>query len=146
MPEDKPLTKNAYEWKTESVADGWYRLRVTASDEESNPAGEALTAEKISDPIVVDNRRPQVNDLQFDIGNQSVRGRAADALSTIASLEYAIDGDEWTAFAPEDGIFDETEETFEQTLDLEPGPHYLAIRVTDAQGNIGVVHLDVDGQ
>ena len=34
---DKPLKKTEYSWNTESIPDGWYRIKVVASDEESNP-------------------------------------------------------------------------------------------------------------
>ena len=146
MPEEKPLTATSYEWDTESVADGTYRLRLTASDEQANAAGKELVAEKLSEPVTVDNRRPEITDLRFDRRTQSVIGRATDNLSLVVRLEYAVDGGEWVAFASHDGIFDEREELFEQELDLEPGPHSLAIRVTDERGNTGVFHLEVKGR
>jgi hypothetical protein len=146
MPNEKPITDQSYQWETASIPDGWYRVRLTASDEEANADGDELTAEKISDPVAIDNRRPVIADLRFDRRTQAVIGRARDDLSVIVRLEYAVDGDDWVAFAPHDGIFDELEELFELELDLEPGPHYLAIRATDEQGNAGVFNLDVKGK
>ena len=101
---EKPLHKTEYSWDTESIPDGWYRLKVVASDEESNPAGEALTDEKVSDPVKVDNTRPQVLDLSYDAASGILKGVARDNLSLIRYLEYAVDGGEWKFFAPKDGV------------------------------------------
>ncbi len=97
---DKPLHKTEYSWDTESIPDGWYRIKVVASDEESNPAGEALTDEKVSDLVKVDNTRPQVVDLSYDAASGVLKGTARDNLSLIRYLEYAVDGGEWKFFAP----------------------------------------------
>ncbi len=140
VPLDKPLKTTDYSWETEAIPDGWYRLKLVASDEESNPAGEALTDEKISDPVKVDNTRPQVLQLSFDPGKSLLTGIARDALSLIRFLEYSVDGGDWKFFAPKDGVFDDREEAFEVKLvpPLAAGPHYIAVRATDAEGNVGV--------
>ena len=110
---DKPLQKTEYSWDTESIPDGWYRIKVVASDEESNPAGEALTDEKVSDLVKVDNTRPQVLQLAYDAASGILKGVARDNLSLIHYLEYSVDGGEWKYFAPKDGVFDDREEAFE---------------------------------
>jgi hypothetical protein len=143
---DKPLHKTDYSWDTESIPDGWYRIKVVASDEESNPAGEALTAEKISDLVKVDNTRPQVVELSYDAAAGVLKGIARDNLSLIRYLEYSVDGGEWKFFAPKDGVFDSKEEAFEVKIgSLAPlgagqaaGPHFIAVRATDEEGNVGV--------
>jgi hypothetical protein len=142
VPLDKPLKKTEYWWDTESVADGWYRVKVVASDEESNAAGDALTDDSISEPVKVDNRRPEVVNLSFDAG--ILKGIARDNLSIIRHLEYSVDGGEWKFFGPKDGVFDDREEAFEVKLDsLKPGPHSIAVRATDEEGNIGVEKISV---
>jgi hypothetical protein len=142
VPLEKPLKKTEYSWDTESVADGWYRIKVVASDEESNGAGEALTDEKISEPVKVDNRQPDVLNLAFN--NNTLTGIARDNLSVIRSLEYSVDGGDWKFFSPKSGVFDDREEAFEVKLDpLKPGPHTIAVRATDDEGNIGVEKLSV---
>ncbi|MCG3146853.1 MAG: hypothetical protein PCFJNLEI_00287 [Verrucomicrobiae bacterium] len=134
---DKPLKKLEYFWDTESIPDGWYRLKVVASDEESNSAGEALTGEAISPPVKVDNRRPEVLNLAFT--GDTLTGSVRDNLSLIRYLEYAVDGGEWKFFAPNDGVFDDRTEAFAVKLGgLTPGPHSVAVRATDDEGNIGV--------
>jgi len=112
-------------------------MKVVASDEESNPAGEALTDETISEPVKVDNRRPEVVQLTYEAGKLS--GIARDNLSIIRFLEYTVDGGDWKFFTAKDGVFDDREEAFEVKLDaLKPGLHFIAVRATDEEGNVGV--------
>ncbi|MEI6083754.1 MAG: hypothetical protein WCS70_05585 [Verrucomicrobiota bacterium] len=142
MPLEKPLKKMEYFWDTESIPDGWYRLKVVASDEESNAAGEALTDEAISEPVKVDNTRPVVANLTLT--GTLLSGIARDNLSLLRYLEYAVDGGEWTFFGPKDSVFDDREEAFEVKLDsLKPGLHSIAVRATDDEGNIGVEKIAV---
>ena len=144
---DKPLHKTEYSWNTESIPDGWYRVKVVASDEESNPAGEALTDEKVSDRVKVDNTRPLVSQLSYDAASGVLKGVARDNLSLIRYLEYAVDGGEWKYFAPKDGVFDSLEKAFEVKIGpLAPGPHFIAVRATDEEGNIGVEKASVTGK
>jgi len=144
---DKPLKKTEYSWNTESIPDGWYRIKVVASDEESNPAGEALSDEKISDPVKVDNTRPQVQQLAYDAVGGILKGIARDNLSLIHYLEYSVDGGEWKFFAPKDGVFDDREEAFELKVGpLAVGLHFIAVRATDEDGNIGVEKVSVRGK
>jgi sugar lactone lactonase YvrE len=142
VPLEKPLKKAEYWWDTESVADGWYRVKVVASDEESNAAGEALTDEKISEPVKIDNRRPEVVQLAFK--DNALTGMARDNLSLIRYLEYSADGGEWKYFLPKDGVFDDREEPFEVKVPaLAAGPHTIAVRATDEDGNVGVEKISV---
>jgi hypothetical protein len=144
---DKPLHKAEYSWDTESIPDGWYRIKVVASDEESNPVGESLTDEKISDLVKVDNTRPQVLQLSYDPASGSLKGIAHDNLSLIVYLEYSVDGAEWKFFAPKNGVFDDREEPFDVKVgSLASGPHFIAVRATDEEGNIGVEKVSVRGK
>ena len=141
---DKPLKKTEYAWNTESIPDGRYRIKVVASDEESNPAGESLADEKVSDTFKVDNTRPEVASLAYDPGKGVLTGTARDSLSLIRFLEYSVDGGEWKYFAPKDGVFDDREEFLEVKLPtLTTGEHYIAVRATDEDGNVGVGKLTV---
>lgn len=141
VPLDKPLKKLEYWWDTESVPDGWYKVKVVASDEESNPAGTELTDESVSDSVKVDNRRPEVANLAFNAGK--LTGTARDNLSLIRYLEYSVDGGEWKFFGPKDGVFDDREESFEVSLEVKPGPHSIAVRAADEEGNVGVEKISV---
>jgi len=143
MLQGRPLRATEHAWDTDSVPDAWYRIKLVASDEECNPVGEALTAERISEPIKVNNSRPLIDDLAFEAG--VLRGTARSKLSLIRFLEYSVDGTEWKFFAPADGVFDDREETFAVNLQppLAPGPHTIAVRAIDEDGNAGVEKIAV---
>jgi hypothetical protein len=143
---EKPLKKTEYAWDTESVPDGWHRIKIVASDEEANPAGEALTDEKISDLVRVNNRRPEVAQMAWDAVRGALTGAARHPLALIRYLEYSLDGGEWKYFAPLDGVFDDRTETFAVKLALDPGPHTIAVRATDEDGNVGVEKIVVQGK
>jgi len=134
---DKPL----YVWDTRTVADGVYELRVTASDAPANPPETALTAARISEPVVVDNTAPTVRNLALRAadGKVTVSGVASDAASRIAAIHYSVDSQsEWVTVLPSDGIADSPRERFSfQTGKLTPGPHRIAVRVRDLYRNTG---------
>jgi hypothetical protein len=144
VPLDKPLKKTDHSWDTESIPDGWYRMKVVASDEESNPVGQSLTDDKASDLFKIDNRRPEIVGLSFEPAASTLSGIARDNLSLIRFLEYSVDGGDWKVFAPKDGVFDGREEPFEVKVEpLAAGPHSIAVRATDEEGNVGVEKLSV---
>jgi hypothetical protein len=139
VQQGKPVRKTEFAWDTGSVPDAWYRFKVIASDEESNPVGESLTDERISDLFKVDNRPPEVQQLAFDVATRTLTGITRDNLSLIRSLEYSLDGDEWQLMAAKDGVFDASTEAFSLQIEKPAtGPHVIAVRATDEEGNIGV--------
>jgi len=142
------LTVPVFAWDTRTVGDGTYELRVTASDEPSNPPSAALSASRISDPVVVDNTSPTVPDLQARQAGAVVKvtGRAADAGSRVVSIQYAVDSqDDWTEVLPADGICDSDSEKFSfEVKDLKAGPHRIAVRVADEFNNVGYAAVAVE--
>lgn len=135
----EPLSKAEFEWDTEAIADGYYRIKVVTSDEPSNGPEFTLVEAKISEPILVDNRAPTIEGLSVNF--PTVKGTARDSFSAIAQIEYAIDGGVWNLLSPSDSIYDHLHESFQLTLprNLVAGAHVIAIRATDSAGNIGVV-------
>jgi hypothetical protein len=124
-----------------ALADGRYIFKVVANDSPSNPLPFALSGERISEPIDVDNTAPQV----VAVGNPQVSGErvrvtfeASDVSSYISRAEYSIDGGEWQAIYPEDGISDSAKEryTFEIML-KNAGEYSVTLRVFDQGGNAG---------
>ena len=92
----------------------------------------------------VDNTRPQVLQLSFDAASALLKGVTRDNLSLIRFLEYSVDGGEWKFFTPKDGVFDDREEAFEVKVGtLSAGPHSIAVRATDEEGNVGVEKTSV---
>jgi hypothetical protein len=134
LRESEVLTRTEHAWETSGIPDGWYVLRVRASDELSNPAAYALSHAAESGPVLVDNHAPRIEGLAQD--GARVRGRAVDDASTIARLEVAVDGREWTPLFPDDDLLDTRDERFTVDLaGLDPGEHVVAVRAYDAAGN-----------
>jgi len=139
---EKDLMQTQYAWDTATVADGWYEIKVVASDRADNPAETALEASKISDPILVDNTAPVIEKVQVQVkagGDVEVRFAARDATSRLTAAAYTVDSaDEWRPLAPTDGLFDGKRKEFRFTIGkLLPGPHRLALRAADEAQNIG---------
>ncbi len=134
------LAKASHIWPTQRAPDGRYVLRVTASDAPGNPPDMAKAASRRSAPIVIDNTPPTLADLLGPkvTGNSvTLTVAARDDISTIHAVHWAIDGDDdWQATVPADLIFDSTSERVDIIIsDLEPGPHVITLRVTDARNN-----------
>jgi hypothetical protein len=132
---DQPLTEKSYTWDSTSVPDGHYRVRVTASDRPSNNPADALQAERISEPFVIDHEAPAVT-------IKALPGRAQvvlhDHLTRIVKASYAVDGGDWVPVFADDGLFDTPDETVSIDLSpLGPGAHVLMVRASDAAGNVG---------
>ena len=130
------LDQKSYSWDTTSMSDGPYYLRIVASDEKSNPAGEALTCERQSDRFVVDNTPPTVSELAADKATAgadvTVRFRATDATSAIVRAQYSLDAGDWTQIRPMGDISDSTEERYAITLrKVGSGEHTISVRVYD---------------
>jgi hypothetical protein len=132
-----PLTDTDYEWNTETFPDGYYRLRVTASDRRANSNDRALQAHRMTPLFLVDNNRPEVSGV--NIRYPEAAARATDAMSAIAEASFSVDDRPWQVAAAGDALFDDLSEVIRISLprDLTPGMHTLAIRAADEAGNIG---------
>lgn len=132
---------DSFHWQTTRVPDGEYLVKLLASDEPDNPPDVALSAEKVSEPFLVDNTRPLVVDLKAAISPErkvEISGLVRDGLSNISKVEYSVDAGDWKAIFPADNIFDSREESFQFSLEgLSPGEHTLVINATDFEENIG---------
>jgi sugar lactone lactonase YvrE len=124
-----------------ALGDGRYVFKVVASDAPDNAVGAALTGERMSEPVEVDNTPPVVR----AVGEPKVNGdRVAisfvveDVGGMIKRADVSVDGGAWRTVFPEDGIADSPRETY--TLDLAvagAGEHTIALRGFDASGNMG---------
>lgn len=134
------ISETLYLWDTTTVPDGLYRARLVATDAPSNPAGRELEGGHSSELFVVDNTAPQIDNLSAvdESGIVRITGVANDATSLIRAMEYAVDGGEWHAVLPADGLPDAGNEAIEfTTMTLEPGEHTIVVRVTDTALNSG---------
>ncbi len=143
LPVNENLLKDDdYKWDTSNVPDGWYRLRVVATDEVSNPAGREKTSRYTTEPFLVDNRKPEIMDLKYHGG--VVSGVAEDSFSVIENISYSVDGGQWKAIWPEDGFLDQTKEKFKIELDnLTREPHEISVMAEDEAGNTGIGSISV---
>lgn len=140
LPLAEDLIVSKYVWNTQLVPDGWYVIRIVAGDQASNTPDMAMTSSRHSDPVQVDNTAPVIeNDVEVALANgkTTLKLTARDALSPIAAVHWAVDGDgKWQPALPDDLIYDSTTEQIEIIIaGLAPGTHVISLRLTDARGN-----------
>ena len=128
-------------WDTSRVPDGLYVLKLVAGDRLARPGPEALTDERVSIPVLIDNRGPAVRDLRAirrPDGSFRITGTVRDELSSITKIEVSQNADDWQPVFPDDAMLDAREEAFGHETDvLEPGEHVFVFAAADARGNQG---------
>ena len=128
-----------------SLADGRYVFRVVATDALDNPAGYALSAERVSEAVDIDNSPPVVRaggQLQFNADR--VRGTfdVEDATGRIKRVDVSIDGSPWREIFPDDGIADSSKERYSVDLSAAgAGEHTISLRAFDNSNNVGNISL-----
>lgn len=140
----KDLDASMFSWNTNSLPDGRYRLRVTASDATANPIGEERSGDIVSEPFAVDNTAPAIPELSGD--GPRIRGRAEDAAGPVVRLEVSVDDGDWRAVTPEGGIGDSRSAAFAFTAPgLAAGEHLVSVRAIDLAGNSATraIHVKV---
>lgn len=139
---EKDLTAMSYAFDTQAMADGFYRVKIVASDALDNRPETAGTDSLTSAPFLVDGGAPSIADVDVRVGRgrATVRGAVADALSPIDRVEIAIDYGEWRPAFADDGMFDSPDEGFHLEIeDVAPGEHTVAVRAVDRAGNSAAV-------
>jgi hypothetical protein len=134
------LKENFYTVDANALPDGRYVFKVVASDAASNPGALALADEEETEPVEVDNTAPTVTAGAPRLEGNSVEVvfQANDATSVIRRAEYQVDGGEWKPVFPVDGIADARREEFSVKVSLpDARPHSIALRVFDANANVG---------
>ncbi len=133
------LTATSYDWSTEGLAEGWYRVEVDASDESANPDDAVTRDVRVSEPVLVDNTAPTVT---ARVEGDRVRGEVEDGASVVLRVEVSVDGGEWRALRADDGVLDERREGFAGAVPaagVRAGEHVLSVRAADEAGNVGTV-------
>jgi hypothetical protein len=135
------LSDNFYTIDGLSLADGRYIFRIVAKDSLSNPLPVALTGERLSDPVDIDNSAPVVSagappSLNGD--KARVVFDAIDAASYITRAEYSVNGGEWRAVYADDGISDSAKERYSFDIAVPAAGEYsVTLRAFDVNGNAG---------
>ena len=138
-----------FSFDTTGFHEGFYFIKVTASDAPSNTPETALTAEETSEAFLIDNTPPvlTVKKQSVDKDHASIVVNAVDGASVIKSAAYSLDGKDEVALRPDDLIFDSTNETFTVELTgLSKGPHSLLLRAQDEAKNTSVLKLNFESQ
>lgn len=125
----------------QSLADGRYVFRIVAKDSISNPAGQSLAGEKLSEPFDIDNSAPIVrasDAIQITGERARVTFDATETSSYLTRAEFSVNGGEWQEVYADDGISDGQRERY--TVDIpvrQAGEYSVTLRVFDANGNAG---------
>ena len=128
-----------------SLADGRYIFKVVVTDALDNAAGSALSGERNSEPVDIDNTPPVVR----LVGNASfVGGRVRatfdveDSTGRVKRADVSVDGGTWREVFPDDGIADSQHERFTLDLAVEGvGEHTISVRAFDNSSNVGTVSV-----
>jgi len=130
-----------------SLADGRYVFKVVASDALDNPPRFSLTAERLSEPVDVDNTPPVVRFAgQPQISGDHVRAifDVEDATGRIKRADVSIDGGPWHEAFPDDGIADSQHERYSLDLLMSgDGEHTISVRAFDNSNNVGSASVTI---
>jgi hypothetical protein len=141
------LRENFYTVDGASLADGRYVFKVVASDAPDNPPGHALSGERLSEPVDVDNTPPVVR----LVGSAQITGERArvvfdveDATGRIKRADVSVDGGAWHEVFPDDGIADSPRERYSLNLAVTGGgEHTISLRAFDNSNNVGSISVTV---
>jgi len=130
------------------LPDGYYRIKVIASDAPSHNRGQALTGSSVSDQFLIDTTPPVVSGMaaQLADGSIHVQFTATDATSPISHAEYSVDAGPWQYIAPVGLISDSLTEKFDFEVPVKARPagspapadaseHVISARVFDRADN-----------
>jgi sugar lactone lactonase YvrE len=130
-----------------SLADGRYVFKVVASDALDNPQGYALSGERISEPVDIDNTPPSVRVAAApQIAGDRARAvfEVEDATGRIKRADVSVDGGAWHEVFPDDGIADSRRETYSVNLAVTgEGEHTISLRAFDNSNNAGNISVTV---
>jgi hypothetical protein len=131
-----------------ALGDGRYIFRVVASDAPDNSVGQALTGERVSEPVDIDNTSPVVQSggesQTTPDGRVRVRFNVEDRGGMVKRADISVDGEAWRAVFPEDGIADSPREAYALELPLSgTGEHTISMRAFDASGNVSSTRIVV---
>ena len=132
------ITQRYYSWDTSTMPDGAYYLKIVASDSPSNPADQALWAERTSERWEVANTPPKIDNLRAGSGvlNTKASFDATSASGPIARAQFSLDAGDWQTIFPTGLLSDSPKESYYLELPgLPVGEHTLAVQVADSFGN-----------
>jgi hypothetical protein len=139
------IRESFYTVDAASLADGRYVFKVIATDSLDNPPGFALSGERVSEPVDIDNTPPVVRTVSQPLRTgDRVRSvfEVEDATGRIKRADVSINGGAWHEVFPDDGIADSPRERYSLDLAIAgPGEHTISIRAFDNSNNVGNVSV-----
>ncbi len=141
----KKYRGSVYTFDSQALPDGEYQVRLTVSDRLGNPPELAKIAQKTSEVFTIDNLPPEISALAVKLENAKhvASFQANDRLSRISEAWYCLDAGEWQLAYPVDHVSDQKSESYRITLPEGAGGKVLAVKVSDANGNIGFGKLNI---
>lgn len=128
-----------------TLADGRYVIKIVVTDAPDNPLGQALSGERLSEPVDIDNTPPVLRAVSTPTSGSSgnrVTFDVDDATGKIRKGDFSLDGGPWTPLFPDDGIADSGHERYSVELPtLAAGEHTVSLRVFDGSGNVGTLSV-----
>ncbi len=108
------LRDNFYTIDGATLADGRYIIKITVSDAADNPTGQALSGERVSEPVDIDNTPPAVRAAPARLRSDGgvVVFDVEDVTGKIKRADASVDGGPWVPVFPEDGIADSGRERY----------------------------------
>ena len=129
------LSDGIFVWDTTTVADGRYVVRVRASDHPANVGDRALTGERESDVVSIDNTPPALT-IERSGADARLTVHVVDGRSPIQKVEYSVSGGAWQLVYPEDGLADSPDERYEIPLPAGTDISRVVVRATDLLQNV----------
>ncbi len=156
LPLEQNVSQTFLSFEVNRIPDGYYKLRVVATDAPSHLAGNALTGFLDSDQFLLDTMPPVLSPLQATLTAQPAGAihvvfDAQDKLSTISRAYYSVDAGEWQYIEPVGKLSDSPQEHYDFTIPIakhaqgndvspavqpaSPQQHVIAVRVLNRAGN-----------
>jgi hypothetical protein len=133
-------------WDGSGLADGRYRLRVTASDDLDNYPGQGLTAQLESDEFIIDNTPPELTGLTARVEGAKIvlKFAAEDALTPLQFAEFSINAGRWIAAQPTTRMTDSQRHEYSVESDKPIGNEFtIAVKVADENDNMTVKKVTI---
>lgn len=135
--------EKSLKWDIEHVPNGYYHVKLEASDELENiqPGIRYHT----SRPVLIDNHPPTVVLTTTD--KKQVRGVVRDSTSFVTQIAYRLNKNDWKLVESADGIFDANQEAFKFNLpEMSTSVYTVEVRAIDTAGNAGYAFFTVNRQ
>ena len=137
LPMADELDEARYSFDAAALPDGVYRFRLEVADRAGRELEQALVAQEISEPVLIDHHPPELGAVRRKDGRLTVT--VADSLNPLRTAEISVDAGEWREVSPRDGILDGLTEVFFVAPPADAG--MVLLRVSDAAFNSATFDL-----